>query len=169
MLSLLLQRPDADVHVLDLLSAVDGAPAPEAAQGHQQRGRRPQNLAVAVEGHAGPQLDAQARGEYRRRVQELRTELAEAERFNDVGRAERLRVEIEHLVRELKRAYGHDGRPRLALATSERARINVRNNLSTTFGILERSHPALYRHLRGALRTGTFCSYQPERQIPWKF
>ena len=107
--------------------------------------------------------------EYRRRVQDLRSELAEAERFNDVGRAAKIRGEVEQLVNELKRAYGRDGRPRLVASGSERARINVRNNLSTALSILKRSDPALYRHLQSALRTGTFCSYQPERSIPWVF
>ena len=169
MLWVLLQRPDTDVHVLDLVSAVDGAPMANVESQRIRRVGRPRRVGVAAEGHAGPLLDARARAEYQGRASELRSELLEAERFNDLGRSATLRTELEQLVGELKRAYGQEGRSRLAGAASERARINVRNNLSTTLSILKRSDPALWRHLHAAVRTGTFCSYQPERAIPWVF
>jgi hypothetical protein len=30
-------------------------------------------------------------------------------------------------------------------------------------------HPQLGRHLAAAVRTGTFCSYQPEEPVRWQF
>jgi hypothetical protein len=33
---------------------------------------------------------------------------------------------------------------------------------------VEAAHPALGAHLRASVRTGTFCSYQPERPPSWK-
>lgn len=167
MLYVLLQRPDTEVHVLDLVSVVDGGHGWEGAEGHKKRGR-PRSATDAMRGDAGPLIDARARDEYRRRAKELRSELDEAERFNDIGRSDRLRAEIEQLVKELSRAYGKHG-PRRAAAASERARINVRNNLSNALKLLKPSNDPLWRHLNGALRTGTFCSYQPERPIPWLF
>ena len=44
---------------------------------------------------AGPILDAQAKAEYKHRLDDLRRDLEEAERFNDPARAERARGEME--------------------------------------------------------------------------
>ena len=166
MLALLLRQPETDVHVFDLIGGVDGRPGDEPDDRRRRGGRS--HVAVP-RGDAGPLLDGQARAQYRRRAVELQGELAEAERYNDVGRVAALRAESDLLGAELRRAYGRGGRSRLAAAVVERARVNVRNNLSTTLRIIKRRNEALWRHLDGAVRTGTFCSYRPERSIPWSF
>jgi non-specific serine/threonine protein kinase len=168
LLSLLLQRPDAEMHVLDLVGALAGGLLVDGDPGHKRCGRRPRNELEGIQGDAGPLIDVRARQEYRRRVEELRSELAEAEGFNDIGRASTLRAEIEQLTGELKRAYGTNG-PRMAASATERARVSVRNNISNTLNILRRLDQNLWRHLDAAVRTGTYCSYRPERAIPWTF
>ena len=35
-------------------------------------------------------------------------------------------------------------------------------------GRVERELPELGRHLRASVRTGTFCSYEPERPVVWE-
>jgi hypothetical protein len=30
-----------------------------------------------------------------------------------------------------------------------------------------KEHPSLARHFENAMRTGTFCSYQPDRPVRW--
>jgi len=32
---------------------------------------------------------------------------------------------------------------------------------------IARAHPRLGQHLAASIRTGVFCSYQPERDIVW--
>ena len=39
---------------------------------------------------------------------------------------------------------------------------------ATPFAASRASHPALGRHLGNSVRTGTFCSYQPETAITWR-
>lgn len=165
LLCVLLQRPETEVHVFDLVGAVNGTPV----MAETKNGRGQRHALEGITRDAGPVLDARARADYRRRLQELRSELAEAEGFNDLGRAATLREEAARLADELQRAYGRAGRPRVAASAIERARINVRNNIGYTLNALQRSEPALWRHLKTAVRTGTFCSYQPERSIPWAF
>jgi tetratricopeptide (TPR) repeat protein len=167
-LSILLRQPGTDVHVMDIISGVDGIPDVDGPQNSRHPGR-PRKSDQSFGGDAGPLIDARARAEYRRRAQELRSELAEAEEFNDLGRAGRLRAEAEQLAQELSRAYGQGGRPRVAAAASERARVNVRNNVSAALKTVKRFDESLWRHLNGAVRTGTFCSYKPDRSIPWGF
>jgi len=166
LLSLLLRCPDTDQHVFDLISAVDGYGASEIRGTFRSSGLQgPQRTSS----DAGPLIDARAREEYRHRAEELATELAEAERFNDLGRVSTLRAELERVAGELNRVYGRGGRGRRTTSASERARVNVRNNICNALAILKRSDVGLWRHFKAAVRTGTFCSYRPERPIRWRF
>lgn len=90
---------------------------------------------------------------------ELRAELAEAESFNDAGRARRLRDAIELLSQRLAASGGlgaeHDA------AATERARVNVTRAISDAVKRVREHAPALARHLDASVRTGTLCSYRP--------
>jgi hypothetical protein len=117
-------------------------------------------------GDAGEQLDAQARATYKQQLAELREELTEAEEFNDTGRSERLREEIEFLAAELSRAVGIGGRERRAGSHAERARVNVTRAISLALAKINESHPALGEHFARTIKTGTFCSYAPDPRAP---
>jgi hypothetical protein len=104
----------------------------------------------------------------RQRLQDLEAELAEATQWADTGRTEKLRGEIEFLREELSSAYGLGGRVRKAADTTDRARKAVTSRIRESIERIGKEHPALARHLENAIHTGTFCSYQPDRPLPWK-
>jgi predicted ATPase len=136
LLARLLEEPGREFHVLDLVGAAGG--------------------------ESGlPLLDPAARAAYRRRAEDLRDELEEAERLSDAGRRERASSELEQLRSELARAVGLGGRERSAGGASERARVNVQRRLRDAIERIREQDGALARHLNWALRTGTFCSYDP--------
>ncbi|MGI9224023.1 MAG: ATP-binding protein [Woeseiaceae bacterium] len=139
MLAELIARPGADIHVLDLSGTR------EAAQ----------------EGDSGPMLDTQARDDYRRRVGELREELDEAESLADLGRADKLRSEIEFITRELSRAFGLGGRQRAAGDAAERARVNVRRRIKDAVERIGKQAPEAGRYLENTIKTGRYCRYSP--------
>jgi predicted ATPase/class 3 adenylate cyclase len=112
-------------------------------------------------------LDDRAKAAYRQRLGELEAERAEASEWSDFERAERLRGEAEVITAELAAAYGLGGRPRRGADPVERARKAVANRIRAALAHIERAHPDLGRHLRNSVRTGTFCSYQPERPTLW--
>jgi tetratricopeptide (TPR) repeat protein len=120
-------------------------------------------------GDAGPQLDARAKADYTRRIKELNAELAEAERFNDIGRAERIRSESEALAAELRAATGPGGIDRRAASHAERARSTVSKRIRYAIRQVQKSSPALGDHLSKAIRTGYHCIYQPTESISWQF
>jgi hypothetical protein len=153
-LSRLLSEPGREFHVLDL--------AGRAAAG------RDGDLRSASAGDLGELLDVRARAEYRRRLAELDEELIDAEDCADLARAERARTEREFLAAELASALGLGGRPRRAGDPVERARKAVTGRIRMTIGRIEPEHPALARHLGVAVRTGTYCAYEPEIAIAWK-
>ncbi len=149
-LAQLLTRPDHEVHVLDLI----GAPGSSRD-------------ALGRTGDLGELLDARARAEYRRRVAELETELAEAESRADLGRAERARFERDFIAAELAAALGVGGRPRRSGDPAERARKAVTARIRLTIGRIDHEHTELARHLTNSVHTGTFCVYRPEDRVNW--
>ncbi|MHA6783060.1 ATP-binding protein [Pseudonocardia saturnea] len=115
-------------------------------------------------GGAEEVLDARARAAYRDRLAELRGEEEQARAWNDTERAARLASEIDFLARELGAALGRGGRPRTVTGDAERARISVTRALRAVIARLGDADAALGEHLTQAVRTGTFCSYAPDRR-----
>jgi hypothetical protein len=119
-------------------------------------------------GGGGPALDRRAVAEYKARLAELTDELDEAELAHDVGRIERARTEHDALVQELTRSLGLGGRSRAAGPEPvERLRKAVSARIRDAIRRIEAVHPQLGRHLSNAVRTGVFCSYQPESPVAW--
>lgn len=130
-------------------------------------GERIHALALAGDGDsglpdsdAGEALDPKALGEYRARLSEIDTELADAETLGDAARAERYRHERELLAAEIARAVGLGGRLRKIGSASEKARINVTRRLKDAIARISEIDAELGRHLESAVRTGTYCSYR---------
>jgi predicted ATPase len=144
-LARLLAAPGEDVHCLELAGATD----------------------FPQQGDAGAVLDERARADYRRRMGELREEAELAAAAGDDARAEAARRELETLTEAIAAAFGLGGRPRRAGDLAERARSTVTARMRSAVTRIEESHPALGRHLRNSVRTGTFCSYRPERTVEW--
>jgi class 3 adenylate cyclase len=151
----LLTSPGHEVRALDLASGrPDGG-----GKGSLERG-------AADLGNTGPILDSQAKGEYRRRLEDLREELEEAERFNDRERAARAREEMEFLTEEIARATGLGGRDRQVGSAAERARLNVTMAIKGALKRIAENDAALGRYLAGTIKTGSLCSYTPDPRSP---
>jgi tetratricopeptide (TPR) repeat protein len=141
MLAQLCAHPGREFHVLALM----GATGDEEADA----------------GDAGPLLDEQALADYRARLHELDAELAEAQQWRDTGRLERLGREREAIAAEVARGVGLGGRARRAGSATERARTNVQRRIRKAIQKIGETLPALAAYLDRAVKTGTFCSYDP--------
>ena len=144
----LLRRPGEDVHVATLLG--EGEPIRPAL------------------GDAGEVVDVRAKAQYKARLEDLRAELEEAERCNDIARAGRLREEFEFIGHELSAAFGLGGRARKGADSVERLRKAVGSRIRDTISRIREEHPALALHLTNATRLGVFCSYTPEKPVRWE-
>ena len=113
-------------------------------------------------------LDDKARQSLKARIRDLQEELAEAEDMNDIGRAARAGAEMDRLVETLSKALGLGGRNRRLGDLTERARTTVTWRIRHAIRKIEAVHQPLAMHLRNSLRTGTFCSYKPERLVSWR-
>jgi tetratricopeptide (TPR) repeat protein len=112
-------------------------------------------------GDAGEVLDQRAQKAYRERADDLREQIREAESFGDAGRLSRLRAELDRLGEELASAVGLGGRNRRAGAAAERARVNVQKRLRDAIRRIAEVDAGIGRQLERAVRTGTFCAYEP--------
>jgi hypothetical protein len=74
---------------------------------------------------------------------------------------------LEFIEHELAAAYGLGSTPRRLADPAERARKAGANRIRDAVSRIEANHPALGRHLRTSIRTGTFCSYAPDRTMIW--
>jgi len=159
-LARLLADPGREFHVLDLAAA--------QADNNPQRGSgRTAKLSHAL-GDSGEILDARAKDAYRRRLVEIDQDIEQAQATGDIERAAQAAAERDFLIRELSRAVGLSGRSRRAGSASERARAGVTRALRQAMARIGEHHPQLGAHLDRTVRTGTYCSYQPDpRALAW--
>jgi hypothetical protein len=165
-LSLLLRHPGREFHVSELFGQVAWR-SPVSNRAGPATG--PWQVACLPD--SGPILDTQAKSEYKRRLDDLRSDLNEAERFNDAGRAEQARTEMNALAEQLASAVGLGGRNRGLGSEAERARSAVTKRIKDAISKIGEAIPSLRRHLAAQIKTGYFCSYNlnSERPIAWRF
>ncbi|HEY0709920.1 MAG TPA: AAA family ATPase [Polyangia bacterium] len=144
-LARLFGAPGREIHVLDLVGTRG---AGDAVDG----------------GDAGELLDDEARETYRRRLEDLRDTLAEAESFGDSARVSRTQEEIDFLAAELGRAVGLGGRVRRAGGAAERARSAVQRRIKNALSRIDEQDPELGKYLARTVRTGNFCVFRPSSE-----
>ncbi|KAA1418739.1 hypothetical protein F0U44_09610 [Nocardioides humilatus] len=140
-LARLLAQPDTEIHALDLAGA-------------------------AVVDSGLPVLDDEAKASYRRRLAEVEDDIVEAEHDHDDARRALAERDRDYLMAELTAAAGLGGRDRTTGGTAERARGAVTRSLRYALARLEEQHPDLGAHLARTVRTGAYCSYQPDPLAP---
>jgi hypothetical protein len=163
-LAVLLRDPGREFHVTELVACPIDASTPAAV--------------VAVNGrvtgvlYAGASLlDAQAKAEYKCRVNELRQELDQVKRFNDLQRKTEVQNELQAIADHLASAVGLGGRDRKTSSDAERARSAVTKCIKKAVREIGEAIPPLGYHLAARIKTGYFCSYNPhpDRPVAWKF
>jgi hypothetical protein len=140
-LGLLLASPNQEMHVLTLGVSAD-----------------PGDL-----GDAGAAIDGEAMRAYRAKIDDLREEELEAERFGDSARAARVRDAIEAIAHELSASLGLGGKTRRSASVSERARVNVQKRVRDAIRRIEELDPRVGQYLGWTVQTGTFCVFRPRK------
>jgi hypothetical protein len=152
-LACLLRYPGREFHVRELVAFLEETPV------------------VTPLGEPGAILDSKAKAEYKLRLDDLRSDLQEAERFGDAYRAARARAEIDLIAQQLAAAVGLGGRDRRAPSGAERARSAVTKRIKEAINRIGKAIPLLGRHLATQIKTGYYCSYSPDPDcVPaWQF
>lgn len=148
----LVQKPGAEIHVLDLVAAY----ARECASGVGAAGEGVPSGGAFSESL----LDRKARAAYERRLSSLGEQLAAAEARGDPEPVLALREELTSLRREIARTTGLGGRTRRS-SDAERARISVTRTIRLALARIVDASPELGGELARSIRTGTFCRFVP--------
>jgi hypothetical protein len=163
-LAVLLRNPGHEFHVGELLARPTGVSTPAAPIVANRR--------VTGGLRAGvPMLDAQAKADLKSRLNDLRHELNEAERFNDFHRKTEAQNELQAISKYLASAVGVGRRDRKSSSDAERARSAVTKCIKKAIEKIGDAIPSLGCHLATRIKTGYFCSYNPhlDRPVAWKF
>lgn len=112
-------------------------------------------------------FDQEAKNSYKKRIQSLQEEMADAESMQHYEQAEKISHELDQLIEHLAQATGMGGRTRKINSNVERSRAAVTLRIRSAIKKITQAHPDLGKHLKNAVKTGTFCSYQPEQEMNW--
>ena len=124
-------------------------------------------MGSAVNDNGEKLIDEKARKQYQKKIIDLQNEMQEAEQRSDFKRHEKLQAEYDTLIEHLTKALGLKGKARETGSTVEKARSAVTWRIRNAIARIEQSHPTLGAHLSNAIKTGTVCSYHPDREINW--
>jgi hypothetical protein len=171
-LAVLLRGPGREFHVRELLARPMDVPTPAgavAAHGCATGGLYGGVMGGLYGGVAV--LDAQAKAEYKCRLNDLRQDLKQAERINDPQRKTEVQNELQAIADHLASAVGLGGRNRKTSSNAERARSAVTKCIKKAVQKIGEAIPSLGYHLAARIKTGYFCSYNPhpDRPVAWKF
>ena len=157
-LAQLLANPGREIHSLELVAATEG---------RATKGAKHVDPEMSSEGFgdAGAVLDATAKAQYRRRLEDLQEQIQEAEDFNDPERGVRAQEEMDALLEQLGAAVGLGGRDRKAASQAERARLSVTKAIKSAVTRIAEADDALGRHLVTTVKTGVYCSYNPDPRV----
>jgi hypothetical protein len=158
--------PDAKgMRDLAVLLSRPGQPVPAAELVALSGGGRLARAGLAL--GADAVLDGQAKLAYRRRLQDLDQEVAEAEDQGDPERVEKARQERDAIAHELAAALGLGGRDRGLGDPAERARKAVTERIRYSMARIARAHPELAGHLEASVTTGSSCAYVAAEPVTW--
>ncbi|MDQ3293983.1 MAG: hypothetical protein M3527_06000, partial [Actinomycetota bacterium] len=111
-------------------------------------------------------IDEKALHTYRDRIRDLQEDLQEAEDAADLGRVEKLRLELDNLLEHVGAQMGLGGQSRSFADERERARTAVQKALRRAIDRVRAAAPELGEALLGSVRTGSLCSFEPGDTLP---
>jgi hypothetical protein len=112
-------------------------------------------------------VDSATIADCRKRLSEIESELAEAEKNNDFAAQERLGKEKEEIL-NLLNTDTFKGKKAKFSDDKERARIAVTNAINRALDNIKEHNQPLYRHLNNSILRGSEFTYTPDKEIDWE-
>lgn len=124
-------------------------------------------MGSSLEGTGEKLIDEKARKQYQKKILDLQSEIEEAENYSNYARLEKLQEQYDKLIEHLSASLNLKGSARETGGPVEKARSAVTWRIRNAIARIEQYHPILGAHLSNAIKTGTACSYKPEKEIRW--
>mgnify|MGYP000146648461 CR=1 FL=1 len=112
-------------------------------------------------------IDEKGKTNLKLHLEQLNDQISEATEFGEIEKVEMLEQEKEQIISQLSASLGLAGKPRKENSPTEQTRKNITNCINKDKKKLKQSFPELSIHLN-ALKTGTFCIYEPCETTLWK-
>ncbi|WP_036384608.1 tetratricopeptide repeat protein [Muricauda sp. MAR_2010_75] len=112
-------------------------------------------------------IDDQALKEYKEKIRSLKADISDAEEMGLYQKADQFKEEYEALVEHLSKVTGLSNKIRKTGSSNEKARAAVTWRIRNAIKKIEKVHPQLAKHLANSIKTGTYCSYEPETPHEW--
>lgn len=161
----LLQYPNREFPVLELMAFVDPRPISEkftkAKMEVEELGLTPGLEDIL-------KIDPQAITEYKAAIRELERDIDIAEQTNNTARKEVLEQEKLAIQKELAANIGFFSGKRDSSDPMEKARRAVANTYTAALKKIRKNDKNLELHLRHTINTGSVYVYKPDRVPPWK-
>ena len=103
-----------------------------------------------------------------KRIINIKNELADAEKNNDLATQERLEAEKEQILSELNAARNLKGESRCFTDNLDKARKAVTNAIKRALENIKTHSMPLYQHLDNSIQRGIDFAYKPDRQTNWQ-
>lgn len=124
-------------------------------------------MGIGLEVQGDEMIDEKARKQYKERILNIQDELEEAELVSDFARLETLQEEYDSILDMISKSIDHKGRIRRTGNTHEKARSAITWRIRSAIARIEQFHPSLGTHFSNAVKTGTLCTYKPDKEIIW--
>lgn len=148
-ISYLLGSPSQEYHVAEIVKAAEN----------------PQQDFLAFS--SGDISTKETIGNYRKRLTDIRTELADAKRTGDPLLAQELLQDKEALEKQIVQAVGMGGKLKKNPDETRRQAKAVSSAIARSLKVIGKNHPPLWQHLFNAINRGEYLSYTPEIDITW--
>ena len=112
-------------------------------------------------------MDEKAKHSYQRKILSLQEEIEEAENLHNFEKVQRLQEEYDQILEHLSQSLGLNAKVRKSGNPIEKARSAITWRIRSAISKIEKVHPTLGKHLSNTIKTGTFCSYSPEKELTW--
>ena len=147
----LLKHQGREIHVARMLADIAGD----------------ERLAQASD--AGEMIDERTFAQCQQRYEELEEERIDAEKKKDADRLGIIRAEISKLANYFAYSVGLGNRSRKAQDDVGKIRSRITRVMEIAYDKIAKSNPKLEIHLRSFIKTHTYMSYMPDKQIDWNF
>ena len=161
----LLRSPSVAIEAADLAGAGVEAGTQTRSPGKPtgKGGRRRAAQSAGI-----PMADAMAIKAVREELKKKKVELSGLGK-NDWARRGKLDEDISKLEKYLAEVTSLNGQARKVAGTAQRSRTAVTNAIDRALNQIAAQHPALGRHLKESIRTGTAPVYAPTEVPNWRF
>jgi len=157
----LLDKPNESISALNLAN-------PKSDTKLMIQGKVAENEMVSSDsGEPQEMIDEDALYSYQKRLTDIKSELADAEKKNDQAKQVQLNKEKEGILNQLKNTTFKRKISKFS-NDKEKARTAVTNAINRALNNIKKHNQPLYQHLDNSILCGSGFTYTPDKEINWE-